>query len=277
MWKKRDGYALEEWYRLELHHWILMDSIRDSLFRQAIDEVVNEGDIALDVGAGLGYQSMQIAKAGAKKVYGIEYHKNVLKEAEKIMEVEGLQNKIEFINGYSLDVPSNAIKPVDVIVSETLGFMGIGENIVKYVADARNKWLKPNGKVIPFEVELYLAAGHYPGIAQGECKQVMCDILPEYLVTDAKRLAKFNLYSDDIVDIDKCLKFRADTMVNGLIGWFRARLTENIILDTSPFSETTCWHQIFYPINEVKGEFEVQIDSYEKGDLILLDCRRVSS
>ena len=73
----------------------------------------------------------------------------------------------------------NSIEPVDVIVSETLGFMGIGEGIVNYVSDARRKWLKPDGKIISLikphyeSPRYYLRKGKLPDDKMDEVLQMV--------------------------------------------------------------------------------------------------------
>ncbi len=266
MWKQIDGYSLEQWKDVKLHDWILQDQTRNTAFRDALEEVIQDGDVVLDLGSGLGYLSSLSVRSGAKKVYGIEYHQNIVEEAKRKVK----DDKVSFILGKSTELSRNVLPPVDVIVSETLGFMGVGENIIKYVADARKKWLKSDGKIIPAEIELYLSLVLIPN--DSYASQVMCEVKPEHLVGEPQMLAKFNLYCDDGVLIDKDLTFRLrGAKINGFAGWFKAKLSENMTLDTSPFKPQTCWYQMFYPIvNTQEEEVKINVASYEKNGLILL-------
>ncbi|MBD3354434.1 methyltransferase domain-containing protein [Candidatus Woesearchaeota archaeon] len=266
MWKQIDGYSLEKWKDIKLHEWILQDQIRNTAFKAALEEVVQNSDVVLDLGFGLGYLSSLALESGASRVYGIEYHQNIIEEAKRRV----TNAKVRFLLGKSTELSTNSLEPVDVIVSETLGFMGVGENIVKYVADARKKWLKDYGKIIPAEIELYLSPVFVP--KSSSASQVMCEIKPEYLVGEPQMLAKFDLYSDDEVLIDKDLTFRLrGAKINGFAGWFKAKLSENVTLDTSPFKPQTCWHQMLYPIGNMQEEsVKTNVASYEKNGLILL-------
>ncbi len=269
------GFSLESWKKVEFHEWISQDKIRNSAFKEAITDVIGGGQAVLDLGCGLGCLSYLAVKSGAAKVYGIEYCQNIITTAKNKFNIYGkyFSEKIKFICNHSLNVGKNVIEPVDVIVSETLGFMGIGENIVKNVADARKKWLKPGGKIIPEEIELYLAPVFLPNRQNLTSSQVMVKVKPEYLAGNPVCFAKFDLYSDDEVFINKKLHFETNEMkVNGFAGWFKAKLSENVILDTSSYKPTTCWFQMFYPLDSpiIKKNITVQVSSYEKNNLVFL-------
>lgn len=266
MWEQIDGYSLEHWKDVKLHELILQDQIRSTAFRDALKKVVKDGDVVLDLGSGLGYLSSLAVKSGASRVYGIEYHQNIIEEAKRRVR----DDKVRFLHGKSTELSKNSLQPIDIIVSETLGFMGIGENIVKYITDAKKKWLKDSGKIIPAEIDLYLSSAYIPNT--DSASQVMCEIRPEYLVGEPQMLAKFNLYSDDEAWINKNLTFRLKgAKINGFAGWFKARLSENVVLDTSPFKPQTCWYQMFYPIGNMEVcEVKINVSSYEKNGLILL-------
>ena len=270
--EEREGYPLMQWSDSRLHKWILQDKVRNEAFKRAIEEIVKPDDVVLDLGSGTGYLSFLAAQAGAGKIYGIEYHQNLVDEAKKKAKELGLEDRVHFIHGYSLGLDRNSIEPVDVIVSETLGFMGIGEGIVTYVSDARRKWLKPDGKIIPQNIELYLVPVFHPGYDKRSIKQIMCNVKPEYPKAEAVKIADFDLSKDNEVKINEEINFKLrKTKINGFAGWFSSRLSPNVVLDTSPFSTQTCWHQMFYPLGTIRGStLTVRISSYAEKDLTLL-------
>jgi histone-arginine methyltransferase CARM1 len=109
----------------------------------------------LDVGAGSGILSIFAAQAGAKKVYAVE-GSNMAKNAKKLVEFNGLSHIIEVIESKIEDIPETLIRKgeVDVIVSEPLGTFLLNERMLETYVIARDKFLKPNGKMFPASAHL---------------------------------------------------------------------------------------------------------------------------
>ena len=142
---------------LEVHRTMICDRVRTEGFRRAIDAVVRPGDIVLDVGAGSGILSMFAARAGAARVYAVE-RTTVAVLAQELAAANGLGEIIEVIHGDVLDV--ELPEPVDVIVSEWLGGFGIDEGMLAPVIAARDRWLKPDGAMIPQSVTAWAGLVH---------------------------------------------------------------------------------------------------------------------
>jgi len=249
-------------------YFILSDEIRNTCLEKAIKETVKEGDNVLDLGCGIGLLSVFAARAGAN-VYAIEANKKALTEAKAVVAGNNVDDRINFISGLSTDIDTDLVKPVDVIVSETLGLGGIGENIVKYVSDARRRWLKPNGTLIPSRIELYLALGYHQylhGPAKDYLLRNMCQgiveqywklpiwgkVKKEWLASDPVNFHNIDLYSVDSLDIDQVVEFEAakNSKVNFIAAWFNAVLSPSVTLRTSPYDPISHWHHLAYPIEE---------------------------
>eukprot|EP00730_Choanoeca_flexa_P013517 TRINITY_DN5407_c0_g1_i2.p1 TRINITY_DN5407_c0_g1~~TRINITY_DN5407_c0_g1_i2.p1 ORF type:complete len:365 (+),score=84.55 TRINITY_DN5407_c0_g1_i2:100-1194(+) len=135
----------------DFHFAMLNDKPRNEFYRKALKEHVKEGDIVLEIGTGSGLLAMLAAKAGAKKVYAIEANRHMAQSARQLIAVNGLSDKIEVINALSTDVELGKQLPekADVLVSEILGTLLLGESALEYVSDVRDRLLKPNAKIIP--------------------------------------------------------------------------------------------------------------------------------
>ena len=142
---------------IEVHRSMICDRIRTEAFRRAIETVVHPGDVVLDVGAGTGILSMFAARAGAARVYAVE-RTTVAVLAQELAAANGFGQIIEVIHGDVLDV--ELPEPVDVIVSEWLGGFGIDEGMLAPVIAARDRWLKPNGAMIPQSVTAWAGLVH---------------------------------------------------------------------------------------------------------------------
>lgn len=60
--------------------------------------MLNQGKIVLDIGCGTGILSMFAAKAGAKRVIGIECS-NIVQYAEEIIRINGFDHIITIVKG----------------------------------------------------------------------------------------------------------------------------------------------------------------------------------
>lgn len=70
--------------------------------------------------------------------------------AKTLIEANGLQDVIEVIHSKIEDIPSDKIgKEIDVFVSEPLGTFLLNERMLETYIIARDKFLKPGGKMFP--------------------------------------------------------------------------------------------------------------------------------
>jgi predicted RNA methylase len=57
---------------LDIHRRMLLDDVRNEVYRKALIASVKPGDAVLDFGAGTGILSLFAAQAGARRVYAVE-------------------------------------------------------------------------------------------------------------------------------------------------------------------------------------------------------------
>jgi len=153
-----DGYSF---VRPSIHRDMLTDATRMDAFKRAIDKAIKPGMVVADIGTGTGILAYWAAKAGAEHVYAIEASAMAGK-AEEILAQSGVADRVTVLRGlsYEVDVP----KPCDVIVSETLGHVGIDEGCLPVAKDAQ-RFLKPDGIFIPGDVELIAQVVNCPAFA----------------------------------------------------------------------------------------------------------------
>ena len=136
--------------RLESQHRMLSDQVRVLSYRAAIFQNVRDKTV-LEIGCGTGILSIFAAQAGAKKVIAIEESKAIL-TAQQMAKANHCQDAITFIPSNSLDVELD--EPVDVIVHELIGKDPFNENMIMYIDDARRRFLKPDGQLIPYKIDV---------------------------------------------------------------------------------------------------------------------------
>ena len=134
---------------------MLADKKRVDTFRKAIFETVAEGDIVVDIGTGTGILAFFALQAGARKVYALESG-SVIEVARRTAEENGFENRIEFIQEHSM----NAVlaERADLIVTETIGCFAFDENITAVADDARRRFLKKGGRILPRRLKLWAVA-----------------------------------------------------------------------------------------------------------------------
>jgi len=151
-------------YYHELHNQkhMLTDTHRMDSYYTAImanAEVAFREKVVMDVGTGSGILAVWAAKAGAKKVYAIEYT-DMAHNARKLAEANGVADIVTVIQGtvegIKLPLKEDGIgdgdneEVVDVIISEWMGYMLLKESMLDSVLVARDRYLrKDTGLMFP--------------------------------------------------------------------------------------------------------------------------------
>lgn len=107
----------------------------------------------------------------------------------------GVSDRVEAVCSSSFDLAGE--RKFDVVVSETIGFLGYDELIVGVMADARDRFLKDGGHIIPETIALYAAAG--------QLKQ-WTDPIPTGLDFDFAALTRLNLSSPRVMKRSRDVK-----------------------------------------------------------------------
>ncbi|GAB5354625.1 hypothetical protein AAMO2058_000134900 [Amorphochlora amoebiformis] len=165
--RKGGGGSVDEDYfggysGIGIHQDMLKDEVRTETYRDAILEMSDfiKGKAVLDVGCGTGILSLFAKQAGARVVYAVDAS-DMAKYAERIAKANGAEGVIKVIKGKmeEVDLPEG----VDVIISEWMGYFLVYESMLDSVFFARDKWLKPGGKILPDRATLYISAFTWPG------------------------------------------------------------------------------------------------------------------
>ncbi|KAK8807060.1 hypothetical protein WA158_003819 [Blastocystis sp. Blastoise] len=135
---------------------MLQDSTRTGTYYTAITSNKRnfEGKVVLDVGTGTGILAMFAVQAGAKKVYAVEAS-GMARYAKRIIENNNMSDKITVILGKveEIELPEK----VDIIISEPMGFMLVHERMLESYIIARQRFMKPEGLMMPSIGRLYVS------------------------------------------------------------------------------------------------------------------------
>jgi histone-arginine methyltransferase CARM1 len=272
---------------------MLEDTERTGLYRQGIvgNRADFEGKVVLDVGAGTGILSIFAAQAGAKKVYAIEgtsaadYARTLVKHGGYGDRIEVIQARLEHV-----ELPTK----VDVIISEPWGFFLFHERMIEAFVMARDRFLVPDGRVLPSSATLYLAPFADTELYDWRCQKVafwhntdfhgvdispladtafrdlfempaLGDFSPKALLAEAAGyefdFLKMPLEALGIIELPFTFVSQHDGVVHGLAGWFDVAFSgseRRVVLSTSPYEPCTHWAQMRFlfrrPIEIRKGQ-----------------------
>ena len=259
---------IPEYNLLPIHKLMLSDKIRTHTYCEAIAEKTSKDSTVIDLGSGTGILSLAAAKAGAKKVVAVD-RARISKVSEKIFHDNGFDKIIQVINQ---DIENTTInEKFDLLVSEWMGVHVFQENMLPAFIKTRDNYLKDDGKIIPERVELMLAPLRNNPIQQEEI-EIWKNPIEDFNLSEISNLSRNDVYiypvsQNDLthsglkiqeIDLSKikpfcCLKMSAEYVfhepdkIQGMCGWFTARLSEDILLDTSPKANLTHWQQTIYP------------------------------
>lgn len=140
-----------------IHEIMIKDKVRTDAYRDFIydNKDIFKDKTVLDVGCGTGILSMFCAKAGAKLVLAVD-NSDIINKARENVFRNHLQDKVACIRGKIEDV-SLPVPHVDIIVSEWMGYCLLYESMLDSVIYARDKYLAPDGLMVPSHATLRIA------------------------------------------------------------------------------------------------------------------------
>ncbi len=136
---------------------MLKDTVRTDAYRDFIylNKDIFAGKVVLDIGCGTGILSMFCAKAGAKQVIAVD-NSDILDKARENIFNNGLSDKIVCVKG-KIEEVTLPVSSVDIIVSEWMGYCLLYEAMLPSVFYARDKYLKPDGLLVPSHASMWIA------------------------------------------------------------------------------------------------------------------------
>ncbi|XP_068148265.1 protein arginine N-methyltransferase 8 [Drosophila tropicalis] len=256
--------------------------------------------VILVLRCGPGTLALMAARIGAKRVYAVDYS-NVTSYAELVVKKNNYENKIKVLNGHMSQV--RLPEKVDGIVSSWMGQCLLYESSVLEVVEARDRWLKPNGFILPDFASLFML-----GSQEQKLKDSLCNwwlsvngfnmnalrqytlaeprflrIQGEKLLTMAHRVLSLDLLKikkhEIGIDREIKLKVKKEGFVECFLFYFDVefirshsplKLSYNPYL-TMPFK--SIWHQTVLFIDE---PFVVRFDKQYIGHLVFRSLKRLN-
>lgn len=150
----RSGFVL---IFADIHQIMLQDKVRTDSYRDFVygNKHLFAGKTVLDVGCGTGILSMFCAKAGAKRVIAVD-NSNIIDKARANIYTNGFSDQITLVRG-KIEEVALPVEKVDIIISEWMGYTLLYESMLDSVLYARDRYLQPDGLMVPSHCTLHLA------------------------------------------------------------------------------------------------------------------------
>jgi protein arginine N-methyltransferase 1 len=204
----------------------------------------------------------------------------VIEVARRTVAEAGLADRAEFLQSNSFEL--SLADKVDVVVCDHVGYFGFDYGVLALLADARERFLKPDGKIVPAKLDLMLAPvesepcrslvtrwhdGSVPGEfdwladAAANTKHAV-ELSNGELLAIPATLATLELGIEAAPYLSWTAEFlcNREGMLDGIAGWFDCQLFDDIRMTNSPVTrESLSRPQAFLPLDT-----PVTVDEGEK-------------
>jgi type I protein arginine methyltransferase len=247
--------------------WMMEDEVRNAAYIAALEKLVKPDSVVVDLGAGVGTWSFFCHRLGARKIYAIE-SLPAIHAGKQLAAANGLTGKIEFIHALSTDV--KLAEKADVIVFEIHGQQPLFAGSLATIMDARDRFLKPGGALVPRRELLYATVVEdaekyntcvgfwdrpFHGFNMSSAKPYAADHLYKSRFRADQALTEYAHYftldyaqvaSPDVISDFTLTAHRAGTG-HGVHLWFDSDLAEGIGFSNAPGSPRTIFGGTFLP------------------------------
>lgn len=221
-------------------------------FRQAIQKVVTSQDHVIDLGTGSGILAILAAQQGAR-VTAIDTNDESLKYARKAASLNNFADRITFIKSHYADFKPE--ERADVVICEMLSSVMLIEQQVPASQYAIENLLKPEGRIIPEGVTLFVVPVENENLwNRFEVENMRFPRLPQTVdhgqsvdLGNIQELERydFSKLSNRSFEIDKTVEFEVIKagVIHGLLGMFESRLIDDINLTMEDG-----WRELYLPL-----------------------------
>jgi SAM-dependent methyltransferase len=282
------------------HREYLSDQNRLDAFRRAIEELVKPGSVVVDLGAGLGIMGLLACRAGAGRVYAIE-QTALIELTREICRANGFEDRVTFIKDLSthVELPEKA----DVVVADQIGQFGFEAGVLEFFSDARKRFLKPGGLLIPSRIDLLVApvqqedlwrqvefwnqspAGFnfQPARKLAVNTGYPVKFQPHHLLASAATLASLDTAQcpGSIPDMEASMEVEQAGTLHGIGGWFSAQLSPHVTMSNgplgpNPIKRRNAFFPIERPVAVEKGDRVKVVMTIRPGDSMITWAVEVS-
>ncbi|WP_394848334.1 50S ribosomal protein L11 methyltransferase [Pendulispora brunnea] len=140
---------------------MIADRVRMGAYEEALRQSVKPGSVVVDLGAATGIFTLLACRFGARKVYAIEPNA-AIDVARALVRDNGFRDRVEIIP--KMSTVAHLPEKADVIVSDVRGVLPTFMSSLATIIDARSRWLKPGGVLLPKRDELRAGVVEVPSL-----------------------------------------------------------------------------------------------------------------
>jgi protein arginine N-methyltransferase 1 len=257
-------------YNIVSYNRMIADRVRIEAYNRAARGTIKQGSVIAELGAGSGYFAVLACKLGAKKVYAIEPD-GVIELARAVAEANGCAERIEFIQNLSTKI--TLPEKVDVIFSDLRGALPLFYSHIPSIIDARTRFLKPGGVLVPKQDDIFGAFVSSPAIYSRYCEvaprslgepdlsatrsalrnsAMHTDVKPSDCVSSPLHLGTLNYATIESSTFQSTVSWAPaqPVVIHGMCLWFEATLTDDARFSTGPFGVDMVYGRMFFPFSE---------------------------
>lgn len=250
---------------------MLGDKGRMDAYTNALKRAITPESIVLDLGTGTGYFAVLACFLGAKHVYAIEPNP-AISIGKDLARSNGVGDRITWYEKFSTDV--HLPEKVDLIVSDLRGLLPQNEGNISSIKDARKRFLKPGGILLPkkdrlwmgiasdFEAFMNVRQPWFP-VETGEVDLssytdslantfVSREGKADSLLAPSQLWTEIDYYQDETLNHRDTLTFEIEKAGtgHGFYLWFEAQVDDQSSYSFAPGAPMTVYGSAFFPWKE---------------------------
>jgi protein arginine N-methyltransferase 1 len=279
---------------LEFHAFLLSNTgSRLDRFAKALAAAIRPGDTVLDLGAGSAILSILACAAGARRAYAVE-DTDAVSIARALIGTTPYRDRIEIVHGTSFDL--TLAERADVLVADVHSTFGLQEQGLRAMLDARDRLLKPGGRMVPASMQLRVAPADAAevyaakvttwertvhGVSLALVRDLAVNSLhparlrKEQLLADPETICTVDFTAAASLHLTGQVRMRATRpgTLHGLCGGIFTTLADRIEISNLPGDPGTsnfahAFLPIDTPVDVTPGDpIDVQIDSFDGDEL----------
>lgn len=276
-------------YSVAAYGRMLSDRIRVRAYTEALTRAIKPRSTVLDIGTGTGFFALLACRLGARKVYAIEPDE-AIQLARIAAQDNGYADRISFFQDVSTRV--QLPERVDVIVSDLRSVLPLFQQHIPAIADARTRFLKPGGILIPEQDRLWATiaempdnyadhVGHQPEFTAGFDMSAARELgttawTKVYAPADAflatpRLFAELDYRALQETKLEAPIGWLADRAGtgHGIVAWFDTALLGDIGYSNAPGEDRLVYGNAFFPwLEPVAINAGDRIDVRLRADLV---------
>lgn len=257
-------------YSISAYGKMIADAPRMDAYVAALREAIRPESVVVDLGCGPGFFAILACRLGARRVFAIE-PSNAIQVGRDAAREYGFSDRIEFIQDLSTRVTLQ--EQADVIVSDLRGVLPWFQQSIASIIDARSRFLRPGGILIPRLDRLWAAVVETParyaeivepwevdgqGFVLSSGRKLVVNYWTKLRVRQEDLLGQPVLWHEldyqQTEDVNVCknvsLSVARKGTAHGLSIWFDTELINGVGFSNAPGGAELIYGQGFFPFQQ---------------------------